>query len=393
MKRNQLTYGIFGVAAVLGLVAMTLVGTGAVGGRPARAATPAPAQPQQAAVTPAAPKPRIDLAFVLDTTGSMEELIEGAKQKIWSIASDIARGQPTPELRVGLVAYRDRGDAYVTRVFPLTANLDEVYANLKTLRAAGGGDTPEDVRAALLAGIRQMQWSEGDQVLRLLFLVGDSPPHAYKDEPDEAAIASEATKKGIAINAVRCGGAGETEKVWKVIASAADGVYVSIDQGGGMAAVPTPMDARLAALNAELSDTAVAFGEERDRRAVEGRMIANKAMATPIQADSARFRAASKHVDTNDLVAAVESGKADLDAIPDEKLPEELRAMPKPALKGWVNAKMAKRKAVSTEVLELSTRRDEYLKAEQAKRGEPDGFDAEVKKAIGKKAAKIGVGY
>ena len=72
--------------------------------------------------------PKIDVMFVLDTTGSMGELIATAKEKIWSIASTMAAAQPAPELRMGLVAYRDRGDAYVTKRFDLNDDLDSMYA-------------------------------------------------------------------------------------------------------------------------------------------------------------------------------------------------------------------------------------------------------------------------
>src|SRR5262245_48121076 len=88
---------------------------------------------------PARP-PRLEVVFVLDTTGSMGGLIEGAKKKIWSIANEIVRGQPKPEVHVGLVAYRDKGDEYVTKVIGLTDNLDKIYAELTQLRAGGGGD-------------------------------------------------------------------------------------------------------------------------------------------------------------------------------------------------------------------------------------------------------------
>src|SRR5438132_14334808 len=90
-------------------------------------------------------KPRIEVCFVLDTTGSMTGLIEGAKQKIWSIANEMVSAKPTPEIRLGLVAYRDRGDEYVTKVFDLTNAIDATYAQLQSFRAAGGGDTPESV--------------------------------------------------------------------------------------------------------------------------------------------------------------------------------------------------------------------------------------------------------
>ena len=85
-------------------------------------------------------KPRIEVCFVLDTTGSMGGLIEGAKQKIWSIANEMISAKPTPELRLGLVAYRDRGDEYVLKTFDLTNDIDAIYGHLQSFKAAGGGD-------------------------------------------------------------------------------------------------------------------------------------------------------------------------------------------------------------------------------------------------------------
>src|ERR1043165_5105833 len=96
-------------------------------------------------------KHRIEVCFVLDTTGSMTGLIEGAKQKIWSIANEITSARPTPDIRIGLIGYRDRGDEYVTKVFDLTNDIDAVYGNSQSFRADGGGDTPESVNEALNA--------------------------------------------------------------------------------------------------------------------------------------------------------------------------------------------------------------------------------------------------
>src|SRR5262245_40904154 len=80
-------------------------------------------------------KPNVEVVFCLDTTGSMSGLIEGAKQKIWSISNQIVAGKPTPNLRVGLLAYRDRGDTYVTKLTELTDDLDRIYANIKEYKA------------------------------------------------------------------------------------------------------------------------------------------------------------------------------------------------------------------------------------------------------------------
>ena len=101
------------------------------------------------------PTPRIEVAFVLDTTGSMSGLIGGAKQKIWSIVNQMADGTPRPEIRVGLIGYRDRGDSYVTKRFDLTSDIDSIYSQLVALRAGGGGDTPESVNHARTPSLRR----------------------------------------------------------------------------------------------------------------------------------------------------------------------------------------------------------------------------------------------
>src|SRR5712671_8239886 len=117
-------------------------------------------QPLFAKTAPTHPsKPRIEVCFVLDTTGSMGGLIEGAKQKIWSIANEMISAQPTPELRLGLIGYRDRGDEYVVKSFDLTNDIDAVYADLRGFTAGGGGDTPESVNEALNEAATRMSWS------------------------------------------------------------------------------------------------------------------------------------------------------------------------------------------------------------------------------------------
>src|SRR5512137_267697 len=112
-------------------------------------------------------KPRIEVCFVLDTTGSMSGLIEGAKQKIWSLANEIISAKPTPDIRIGLIAYRDRQDEYVTKTFDLNGDIDAVYGTLKSFRADGGGDTPESVNEALHEAVNKMSWSQDRSVLKI----------------------------------------------------------------------------------------------------------------------------------------------------------------------------------------------------------------------------------
>ena len=122
-------------------------------------------------------RPAVEVMFVLDTTGSMGGLIAAAKEKIWSIANTLATADPTPAIRMGLVGYRDRGDGYVTTVTPLSDDLDAVYTQLMQYRADGGGDGPESVNQALYEAVSKPDWSPDKATYRVMFLVGDAPPH------------------------------------------------------------------------------------------------------------------------------------------------------------------------------------------------------------------------
>src|SRR5687767_13502840 len=111
-------------------------------------------------------KPLVEVVFCLDTTGSMGGLIDAAKQKIWAISNQIAGGTPTPQIKVGLVAYRDRGDEYVTKLTDLTDDLDAIHGQLMGFRAGGGGDTPESVNQALNEAVNKMTWSKQPKALK-----------------------------------------------------------------------------------------------------------------------------------------------------------------------------------------------------------------------------------
>ena len=175
-------------------------------------------------------KPRVDVVFVLDTTGSMGGLIQTAKDKIWSIATSMASAQPTPEIRIGLVGYRDRGDEYETRLVDLSADLDSVYAALMDFHADGGGDTPESVNKALYDAVHQMSWSRQDQAYQVIFLVGDAPPHMDYNEVQYPEIVAAALDRGIVINTIQCGEIPTTAAPWTQIASLGHGNFFQVEQ-------------------------------------------------------------------------------------------------------------------------------------------------------------------
>jgi hypothetical protein len=334
-------------------------------------------------------RPRIDVVFALDTTGSMDGLIAGAKAKIWAVASRIAAGQPTPDLRIGLVAYRDRGDEYITRVFHLSRNMDEVYANLMSFSANAGGDRNEDVIQALQDSVHKMQWDRSSNALRIIFLVGDSPAHEdYGDEPSLRETTRQAAAAGIVINTIRCGSASDTESMWKQVASWTGGGYASVAQSGGWMQIDTPYDRTLSDLNGALTRTFVAYGDAHERGAAAKRMAENAAMPAPAQAASAGFRARSKHVDSADALSVMGAGGR----LEGSKLGGELAGKSAAEQKVILAQKAAERDELNKKIADVAKKRDAYLKGEMDKKG-GGGMETAVDDMLRSQAKKVGVKY
>ena len=331
--------------------------------------------------------------FALDTTGSMSGLIDGAKRKIWSMADYIASGNPRPELRVGLVGYRDLGDDYVTRFYDLSDDMDTVFNHLQSFYAAGGGDTPEHVAKALADAVEKTSWTPGDKVLKIVYLVGDAPPHVdYHDGYDYAAIAREAAKKGIHVNTIRCGDDPDTARYWKQIAQLGNGDFSTIDQSGGVATIATPYDDKLAELNRRLAGTAIGYG--RFREAVATKATAAAAAPATVAADRAGFAAKNGLAVSGegDLIEGVMSGKVKLEALKPADLPPEIANAPAPAQAAFINEKNTERQQIIAEINAESAKRDSFMKhAKPAKKAA--GFDDEVRSSIAKDAKSIGLAY
>src|ERR1044071_3041418 len=210
-------------------------------------------EPRIAPVEISSNGPAMEMVFVLDTTGSMGGLLTGAKQRIWGIVNAVMQTSSHPSVKVGLAAYRDRGDQYVTQILPLTEDLDKVYSTLMDYQAEGGGDEAENVRRALAQGVAKAGWSQpAPGHAQILFLVGDAPPHDYADEPDPLTTADLAVKQGIIVNTIQCGASATTQQVWEAIARRGQGQYFLIPQNGGVQTISTPYDEQLSQLGSRL---------------------------------------------------------------------------------------------------------------------------------------------
>ena len=358
-----------------------------------------------AALQPALPvnRPVIDVVFVLDTTGSMSGLIDAAKEKIWSVASSMASAQPAPIIRMGLVGYRDRGDEYVTRVVDLSPDIDTMYATLMQLTANGGGDSPESVNQALNEAVTRMSWSSDGNAYKVIFLVGDAPPHMdYADDvkyPQSLAVAAE---RGIVVNTIQCGNAPDAKQPWQQIASIGHGSYFNVDQAGSAVAIATPFDAELARLSAALDETRLYYGTKEEKARTRVKVEATDALhalASPAsQARRAAFNASDAGVinaiGDSELVADVTSGRVDLAKVEADKLPEPLQALSVDERKKLVSESAAKRSDLQRQIRLLADQRDDYA-AEQiaASGGAKDSLDDKIYGAVREQAEKKGLSY
>ena len=360
-------------------------------------------------VTPVVDKPSpnektLEMVFVLDTTGSMGGLLEGAKQKIWGIVNEVMQSPAKPAVRVGLVAYRDRGDQYVTQVLPITNDLDKVYTTLMEYRADGGGDGPENVRRALADGVRQAGWSKAsERVSQVIFLVGDAPPHDdYQDEPDTLVTTQEAVSRGMIVNTIQCGEATDTRAVWQNIARRGEGRYFAIAQDGGVSTIATPYDSRLSELGGKLGATYTAYGggagpagttyraESRARQAAAETTITANA-AAPAQADRAANKAMNRDAYVGDLLQSIENGTVKLDGVKDEDLPDELQQLSPAERQKEVGRRLAERQKIRDEIVSLSKQRDAFIAAERKKTtGAKAGFDSAVADALKEQMTRKG---
>src|SRR5204863_8474991 len=233
-------------------------------------------------------KPAVEVAFVLDTTGSMGGLIDGAKRKIWSIATAIVDSNPDADIRMGLVAYRDIGDDYVTKKVDLTRDIQDLYANLLELKARGGGDWPESVNEALDVAVNKLKWTTGGDTRRIVFLVGDAPPHMdYAQDTKYPVTLSVAKQKDIIVNAVLAGNARDTERVWRDIAQNGNGRFIAFPQDGGQVVIiETPFDEDIIVLQNEINGTVITYGSGALQKRTEGKtkQLSQVAAAAPAQA-------------------------------------------------------------------------------------------------------------
>lgn len=179
---------------------------------------------------------RVDVLFLIDTTGSMGDEIARLQANISSVAEQVDALEGDPDVRFGMTVYRDRGDAFVTRTFDFTSDVAEFGTALDEVTADGGGDTPEDLNAGLHDALTKPAW-RGEDTVKLVFLVADAPPHLDYDGPDYADDAVAAAEQGVKIIPVASSGLDDQgEYVFRQLAQVTMGTFVFLTYGADGAA-------------------------------------------------------------------------------------------------------------------------------------------------------------
>jgi len=333
--------------------------------QPSTIVEPAPAPPEAVA-------PRIQIAILLDNSGSMGGLIDQARTHLWSVVNQFAATRyqgRVPQLEVALYEY---GYGKPVQLSGLTTDLDAISEKLFAIGINGGSEHCGQVIDAAVSGLA---WSDSPTDYRAIFIAGNEP---FTQGPvDYKAACKAAITKGIIVNTIHCGSeqAG-MDGMWKDGALLADGSYLTINQNRATIYVEAPQDEQIARLNAELNDTYVYYGEKG--QAAAARQEAQDTNASKLSPKASLDRAAAKASGQYrnagwDLVDAVAEEEVDLAEVDAEDLPEAMRDMDVKQREAYVEQMAQKRAQIQSKIKELTAARNEHVQAERKRLAEESG--------------------
>jgi hypothetical protein len=316
---------------------------------------------------------KIKIALLLDTSNSMDGLIEQAKSQLWTLVNELSKakcgnGDTKPDLQIALYEYgNDRlsaAEGYIRLVTPLTADLDQVSGDLFGLSTNGGSEFCGHV---IQTSLRQLDWNESGQDLQIIFIAGN-------EGFDQGAIPYKkaclnARDKKVVVNTIYCGAFNQgMAEYWKEGAELTNGTYMSIEQDRKTVYVDSPYDKEIMQLNSQLNDTYIYYGtkghEKKENQERQDKNAASLAPANSVQRTVSKTKHFYKAEDW-DLVDAKKGGKADLKKIDKKSLPAPMQAMTEAQMEGYVEQKSKERELVKVKIEDLNKKREVYVKEKQ----------------------------
>ena len=341
-----------------------------------------------------APKDQsIMLALLLDTSNSMDGLIEQAKSQLWKIVNDLAAAKcddgNRPNIRIALYEYGNDGlpesEGYIRQVSGLTDDLDVISEKLFALTTNGGNEFCGHV---IKTSLNQLAWSSSNADLKMIFIAGNEPFN--QGSVSYQLACSLAKEKGVVINTIFCGEFQEgLNTSWKNGATLTGGSYMSIGQNQKTVFIETPFDDKIEAMNDKLNDTYVYYGKsgvskkglqiDQDKNA-ESYSKANKVERTVSKSTHAYKNS------TWDLVDAAKDDEKVITQAKDEELPAEMKGMSTEQRKLYIKHKSDDRKKIQTDIQTLNKQRQEYIAAHASKENKEGMLDEAMIRSIREQA-------
>jgi hypothetical protein len=330
----------------------------------------------------------IMIALLLDTSNSMDGLIDQAKSQLWKIVNEVAAAKTVdgkqPKIKIALYEYGNDGlpssEGHIRQVSALTEDLDVISEKLFSLRTNGGN---EFCGQAIKAALNQLEWSASNADLKMIFIAGNED---FKQGNVSYQLACDAAKKkGIIVNSIYCGDLKDGISLgWKNGAELASGAFMNIDQNNRTAYVSTPYDDQIAALNDKLNATYVYYGTSGEYRK-EQQIMQDKNAASYGLANAAErifCKSSNAYQNSNwDLVDAAKENEKIITEIKSKDLPDEMRTMSIEERKAYISRKSDERKKIQEEIQTLNKKRQEYIyKTPQGSKNKM--LDASIMKAI-----------
>ncbi len=328
----------------------------------------------------------IQVALLLDTSSSMDGLIDQAKSRLWNIVNTLTTlkyNGKTPKIEIALYEYGNDGITeknWIRKVTPLTQDLDLISEKLFALRTNGG---TEYCGAVIKDATSQLQWNDAANSMKLVYIAGNE---AFNQEGInyKEAIA-DAKKKNIYVNTIFCGNREEGIRTyWQDGATQGNGKYFNIDSNQKVIFIATPYDDKISECNVKLNDTYIGYGtighNKKSMQAVQDYNAESMSKSNAVERAVTKSKKEAYRNDSWDLVDKTENDKEYINKIKNEDLPAELKGKSKAEIAKIVEQKTKERAALQKEISELAIKRQEFIDTEMKKRG--DNTSDDLGKAI-----------
>lgn len=341
-------------------------------------------------------RPLVQIAILLDTSNSMDGLIEQAKGQLWKISNEFIKARQegvAPEVQVALYEYGKsslkRESGWIRQIQPLTTDLDKVSEELFALRTNGG---EEYCGWVIQRAVEDLAWSPASDVYKVIFIAGNEP---FTQGPVKYAESCKtAITRGIIVNTIHCGNEAEGANTkWKDGADLADGKYLVIDQNRAVVSIETPQDQEIAKLGVEINKTYLAFGrvggEGAKRQAMQDANVAALAPASGAAVQRSVAKASANYVNSNwDLVDAAKAKDFEVTKLKSEELPAEMQKMSPGERKAYIEKNSQERAQLQTKISQLNAEREKFVAQRMKEFAGTNTLDSVVISAIREQGQK-----